>query len=245
MSDRGNSAPGRRCWAAVPFKGPVGSKRRLSGLLDPDERSRLSLAMLDDVLGALLAVPAIERVLLLRPTGSHHLPSQSSRLTIVNEDGEQGGPDRQDCLNWAIRQAQRMAQAEGATSLLIVPADLPLLSPSDLAALLDAAELAPIVIAPDRANDGTNALLLTPPSALDPSFGETSFGRHRERAEHAGLKYSVLERASLGLDLDTPTDLATLLTTGRDCRALRLLRELHVGSRLAQSELAQARNTTI
>jgi 2-phospho-L-lactate guanylyltransferase len=229
----------------VPFKGPAGSKRRLSSLLDADERSRLSLAMLEDVLGALLAVPAFERVLLLRPTASHHLPSQSSRLTIVNEAPEHGVADRKDGLNRALRQAQSMAQAEGADSLLIVPADLPLLSTSDLAALLDAAATAAVVIAPDGANNGTNALLLTPPCALDPSFGEASFVRHRRLADDAGLAYVTVERAGLALDLDTPADVSRLLATESGCRAARLLRELEVGRRLAGLEPVQARKTTI
>src|SRR5262245_5651736 len=64
----GQGHGGRRIWAAVPFKGPVGSKRRLASLLDEDERARLSLAMLDGVLDALLGVAGIERVLLLMPS---------------------------------------------------------------------------------------------------------------------------------------------------------------------------------
>ena len=67
MHDAGQAGEHRRVWAAVPFKGPVGSKRRLAGLLGPDARARLSLAMLDGVLEALLSVTGIDRVLLLRP----------------------------------------------------------------------------------------------------------------------------------------------------------------------------------
>ena len=51
-------------WAAVPFKGPIGSKRRLAPLLDQDERAWLSLAMLDDVLDAVAGlVPGQRRII--------------------------------------------------------------------------------------------------------------------------------------------------------------------------------------
>jgi 2-phospho-L-lactate guanylyltransferase len=236
----------RRVWAAVPFKGPTGSKRRLSGLLDERERARLSLAMLDDVLETLLAMSSIERVLLLRPAGAQHVPSQSSRLTIVRESAGGDGQGAGDNLNGAIRQAQRLARTEGADSLLIVPADLPMVDADDLMALLQAARSAPVVIAPDRRSGGTNALLLSPPDALGPSFGEASFERHRRLAGAAGLSQVVVDRAGLSLDLDTPADVAVLLTDdGRPGRTARFLRDLKVQSRLDDLTLAQARNTTI
>ncbi len=64
-----------------------------------------------------------------------------------------------------------------------------------------------VVIVPDRHGTGTNALLLTPPDAIEPAFGPGSFARHRELAGTAG----VAELPSLTLDIDTPEDLATLL----------------------------------
>jgi 2-phospho-L-lactate guanylyltransferase len=240
----------------VPFKGPVGSKRRLATLLDADERARLSLAMLDGVLEALLGVAGIERVLLLTPgpgsaailaasTGAARMAALPGRLTLVDEQVDSDGTMGRDNLNHALRQAQALATDGGADALLIVPADLPLVSVSDLQVLLDAAETASVVIAPDRAGDGTNALLLAPPDALTPSFGEASFGRHRALATAADLAQAVVERPGLGLDLDTPADVALLLATGRACRAAQLLHELGVAGRLDRLASAQARSTTI
>ena len=51
QAERGPASLGGRA-----VQGPGRSKRRLAGLLDEDERARLSLAMLDDVLEALLGV---------------------------------------------------------------------------------------------------------------------------------------------------------------------------------------------
>lgn len=240
-----DSAQSRRIWAAVPFRGPVGSKRRLAGLLDASERERLSLAMLADVLDVLLGADRIERVLLLTPSRDGVKVPAHERLRIMEEPRADGGHGGSGNLNAALRHAQRLAQSAGASSLTIVPADLPLLTPSDLDALLDAGDTAACAIAPDRAGLGTNALLLTPPTILAPSFGEASFVRHRHLAEAAGLKVPVVERPGLALDLDTPADVAALLAGHHAGRAAALLRALRVEHRLAELEPAQARSTTI
>ncbi|MDE3194365.1 MAG: hypothetical protein KGN00_11830, partial [Chloroflexota bacterium] len=89
----------------------------------------------------------------------------------------------------------------------LLPADLAALRADDVAALLEAAEEADVVIAPDRRARGTNALVLRPPDALEPLFGPDSFAAHREAASRAGLRVRVVERAGLALDLDEADDL--------------------------------------
>jgi 2-phospho-L-lactate guanylyltransferase len=234
-----------RTWAAVPFKGPAGSKRRLAGLLDADERGRLSLAMLDGVLDALLGVPAIERVLLLTPAAPDNLGRADGRLTVVPEPGLAAGPGVPGGLNPAVRHAGALARQGGAHRLLVMPGDLPLVTPADVAAMLDAAELASVAVAPDRAGDGTNTLLLAPPDAIAPCFGEGSFARHRALAETAGIAHAVVRRPGLALDLDRPEDVAFLLASGPEHPTTRLLRSLGVERRLSELLAGQARSTTI
>jgi 2-phospho-L-lactate/phosphoenolpyruvate guanylyltransferase len=243
MIDRARSP---RIWAVVPFRGPVGSKRRLAGLLDPAERERLSLVMLADVLDALLGVDRVERVLLLTASHEGGPWPEDERLTIVEEvSGTNGAGEDGSGLNAAVRQAQQVARSAGAEGLLILPADLPLLARADLEAILDAAASAQVVIAPDRAAEGTNALLLAPPDALAPSFGVRSYASHRHAAELAGLSVAIVERRALGLDLDTAEDVAALLDGPHGGRAARLLRELRVDRRLERLAPSQARSTTI
>jgi 2-phospho-L-lactate guanylyltransferase len=100
------------------------------------------------------------------------------------------------------------ALAERYDRVLLVPGDTPLVRPADLAGLLTAAP--GVVIVPDRHGTGTNALLLAPPDAIEPSFGEGSFARHLEAAEQAGVPHRVEEIRTLALDVDTPDDLAEL-----------------------------------
>jgi 2-phospho-L-lactate guanylyltransferase len=73
-----------------------------------------------------------------------------------------------------------------------------------------AAPGASVVIVPDRHGTGTNALLLSPPTILAPAFGEGSFERHNALARAAGVTPRVAQVRSLGLDVDTPDDLAAL-----------------------------------
>jgi 2-phospho-L-lactate guanylyltransferase len=129
-------------------------------------------------------------------------------------------------------QAQALAEAGGASRLLILPSDLPLISSEDVDALVAASERSAVVITPDRASEGTNALLLSPPLALIPSFGEASFDRHQQLAERASLEVAVVKRWGLALDLDTPADVLRLFAIGQECRAVRLLQNLDVTSRL-------------
>jgi 2-phospho-L-lactate guanylyltransferase len=240
MHNARRAEQGRRLWAAVPFKGPVGSKRRLAALLSPEERARLSLAMLDGVLEALLGVSVIERVLLLRPPATADSPRglpADARLTVVDEAAE-GYSDGRDNLNGTLVQAQALATSGGADALLILPADLPLVTSADLAAMLDAAAMAPIAIAPDRAETGTNALLLTPPMAIGPSFGEGSFQQHRRLAADTGLTIAVVHRPGLALDLDTPADVARLLALRPESQIVELLRAFQVEQRLVQAAVS-------
>jgi len=101
-----------------------------------------------------------------------------------------------------------VAQVYATRGVLVLPADLPLLSRQDVLALLDRAVKPPVVvIAPDRHRKGTNALLMAPAGLIDYDFGDNSFERHCARAIKAGARLEIVELPSLGLDLDLPEDL--------------------------------------
>jgi 2-phospho-L-lactate guanylyltransferase len=86
-----------------------------------------------------------------------------------------------------------------------------MLAPADLDALLahPAGERSALIV-PDRHGTGTNALLLTPPDVLAPSFGPDSRRRHLTDASAKGVPAEVVELESLALDVDTPDDLEAL-----------------------------------
>ena len=92
--------------------------------------------------------------------------------------------------------------------LLVLPGDTPLLDPAEVGSLLAIPRAVSIV--PDRHGTGTNALVLSPPDAIAPSFGPGSLKRHVAAAEAAGVASAVEELPTLMLDVDTGDDLAAL-----------------------------------
>jgi 2-phospho-L-lactate guanylyltransferase len=141
-------------------------------------------------------------VVISRDKGVRRLAKEAGAWALV-EAGSQ--------LNGAIRQARQWVVANGGESLLILPGDLPLLDLSDLTGMIALGQAAPVVvIAPDRRQEGTNALLLHPPGLMDVAFGENSFRKHLQAARQAGLEPHLYHSPTIAFDLDWPEDLAEL-----------------------------------
>ncbi len=193
-------------WAVVPVKRLDAAKRRLVGALDPAARRGLSLAMLADVLDALAATPGLDSTAVVSRDGDVAALARRRGLRVIPETGAG--------LNAAVAQAGNVLSAEGCARLLVMPADLPLAAPEEIAAVLAALPEAPgLTLVPDRHGVGTNALACAPPDAVAPSFGAGSFARHLEAARDAGIPATVLRLPGLGLDIDTPEDLRALTET--------------------------------
>lgn len=191
-------------WAVVPVKPLRRAKSRLREVLNVDQRAKLSQNMLIHTLDVLSKVKGIERTMVV---------SRDSRaLAVARDHGantvtEHGAPE----LNKALVRATLVAKGYGVSSLLVLPADLPLLEPEDLEAFISKAAPPPVVvIAPDRKGQGTNGLLCSPPDILEYDFGPHSFERHVGRARRAGARVEICEMPGFGLDLDEPEDLAML-----------------------------------
>lgn len=189
-------------WAIVPVKPMRKGKSRLGSVLDEGERVALSRDMLRHVLHALGGVERIERTLLVS--------RDAEVLALGRRHGARTLAERPPIdLNQALDQATRAALGSGATAVLILPADLPLVTPADIDALLDLADPPPVlVLAPDRHQDGTNALLSAPPGLIEYQFGPRSLSRHRTAAGAASIRVVECDRPGLALDLDLPEDLA-------------------------------------
>jgi len=118
-------------------------------------------------------------------------------------------------LNPALEEGRRRAVELGASTLLVLPADLPLLDAEDVLAVLEEAREGPsVTISPDGARSGTNGLLIRPPDVLPFAFGPDSFEAHLGAARGRGLDVRVCERPHLAFDLDTAGDLAHLKQSG-------------------------------
>ena len=185
-------------WAVVPLKRFADAKRRLASVLGPEARRHLSVLMLRDVLAVLTATPGLDRIVLATSE-----PSAADFGCPVIDDG--GGD-----LNAAIARAAAALEAAGVARMLVLPADVPLVTAPDIAQILAAGEAAPVVIVPDAKGIGTNALLLSPPAAIAPRFGADSRARHGVAARNLGLASRELRIPWLGFDVDRPEDLVQL-----------------------------------
>ena len=188
-------------WAIVPVKPMRRGKSRLAGLLSEEQRTTLNRYLLEHTLTVLNEISGIEHTLVVSRDPAALALTRSLGGRTVMEDG---APQ----FNTALKRATIVAQAQGARAVLILPADLPLVEPSDLEALLSQG-MTPsvVVISPDRRLDGTNGLFINPAGLIDYDYGPGSFQRHCQRAKDAGAKLVVVNSERIGLDLDLPEDL--------------------------------------
>ncbi len=184
-----------RTVAILPVKTFGRAKQRLTGGFS--NRPELAAAMVADVLHALSQVPELDEVIVVTAE-----PGATGTGAVIVHDPVEAGQSA------AALRGIDAALERGAERVLLVPGDCPALDPDEVSALL--AHDAGVVIVPDRHGEGTNALLLAPPDVMEPAFGEGSFARHTARAQAAGAVLEVAEVRSLGLDIDTPDDLAAL-----------------------------------
>lgn len=188
-------------WAIVPVKPLRRGKSRLAPVLSEDDRAALNERMLLHTIDTLKNVAELGEVLVVS--------RDPAALALAREHGartlqEDGAPH----LNVALVRATAVAQTYTATSVLVVPADLPQISAADISAMLRAGVDAPaVVIAPDHHHEGTNALYMNPAGLVEYHFGEGSFHAHQAAAAAAGAQVHILEMTSLAHDVDMPEDL--------------------------------------
>ena len=184
-----------KLWAVIPAKPAEEGKSRLAEVLTIAQRTRLNRRLFRNTLGIVCAVFPPERVLVVS--------RDPALLGIAAAAGAQALTEHGDDLNQALHQAADFPLITGG--LLAISADLPNLTADDLHALL--AEPGAVTIAPDRAGQGTNALLTTPAACIPYRFGENSFALHCAEAARINIVPRVISRPGLGQDLDTPEDL--------------------------------------
>jgi 2-phospho-L-lactate/phosphoenolpyruvate guanylyltransferase len=188
-------------WAIIPVKPLRSGKSRLAGALTADERAELNRTLLQHTLKTLSNLKEVEHVLVVSRDPQALTVARMYGARTVREDG-------QPHLNTALKRATVVAQVYATRGVLVLPADLPLISREDVLTLIEHATDPPVVvIAPDRHEKGTNALLISPSGLIEYDFGENSFQRHCQQVKEAGARLEVVNLPSLGLDLDLPEDL--------------------------------------
>ena len=207
--------------AVVPLKNLKLAKSRLSNILAEGERQELVLAMFDDVLVSLRESPFIEKIFLVADKYFNPIADVQTITEIKNRGYDE-----------AIIEALKDSRVNQAQAMLILPADLPLVSRDELDTLIRDQEDGSIRIAGARDQDGTNALVMKPPSLLATSFGVGSFERHKKFAKALSVKIEEVNLPGLSFDVDTQKDLIDFVQTKSDTRTYRFLDESGIIGRL-------------
>jgi 2-phospho-L-lactate guanylyltransferase len=183
----------------VPVKALAEAKGRLAPEVGPLQRRLLAIAMFEDVIAAVQAVPALEAPVVVSPDREVWRRADALGCRVVEEPPGAGD------LNGAL--AAAAASLDNGSPLLVVAADLPLASAAGLERVLEAAR-APVAVVPSHDGGGTNVLAWRDPASFAPSFGPDSAARHL--AVPGAVR---VEEPGLSLDVDTVEDLR--LVAGR------------------------------
>ena len=204
----------------LPVKDLNNAKKRLIGVLTPEERFALADAMLADTIRAVRGVRCAERIFVVTNYEPVMQLAEENQWEILREEQQISESDSVDA-------ASQICEQLSVTGLLRLPLDLPLMQSSDIDELLTVECQAPaLVIVPSRDGTGTNAMMRTPPTLFPSHFGSGSFAKHLAEAERAHARVMVRHNARVEMDVDDEADLRALLEhdlsgteTGRWLRA--------------------------
>lgn len=206
----------------VPAKPLASALSRLSAVLDGPARIAIQQAMLTDVLCAAGDLTATVTVVTADPTVA--ALAEAYGASVVPEPHPPTG------INAAVAHGIAAIRAE---RVLVVMGDLPLASGRDLEELVASAPDHGIAIARSLEGTGSNAMVITPSTAMSTFFGPGSLDRHRAAARRQALECVEQTIPGLALDIDTPRDLAEFLAMGGDSHTRRMCQALDLRERLA------------
>ncbi len=188
-------------WVIIPVKPLARAKSRLAPVLSPEQRSQLAELLMRHAIRVVKPIKEVAGVLVIsRDTKALSIARDMGAHTVQ----ESGTPE----LNHALMRATQVVRGFRGDAVLILPADLPLISPEDVIGMIELGhEDNSIVIATDSREDGTNAMLTRPPGLIPYSYGVGSYQRHMMAAREVGAVVRRFHSERLMLDIDVPTDL--------------------------------------
>jgi 2-phospho-L-lactate guanylyltransferase len=222
-------------WALIPVKSLDRAKSRLAPVLNASERRVLAVLMLQDVLEQAIQCPLVEHIAVVTADTDIAGMLRKWPVRVIDEQQPRG-------QSRAVRYACDRLAAAGASSVVVLSADIPTALASEVGELLQAATRSPsVVVATDRHGTGSNGLALSPPTAIHPCFGHNSLRRHHESAARNGVPVATLRLRGLALDIDDPSDLMLLLQPSSACRSGEFLISWGIADRVRRHLAATAR----
>lgn len=203
-------------FAILPVKSPKNAKQRLTGFLAVEQRETLARMLYRQTLAALCQAEGIDRVVVATSDSEIAEHARQSGALVFEEYEQISHSASADA---ACLRAMEM----GASTVLLVPIDVPTVTPADFTRLAASARPGLIVV-PSSDGTGTNALVRTPPNCIESRFGPGSCRAHLDQALSKGLSADVLRLPGLMFDIDTPEDVAELLSRPQHCQVSSFLR---------------------
>jgi 2-phospho-L-lactate/phosphoenolpyruvate guanylyltransferase len=187
-------------WAAVPVKEFIGAKQRLSALLTPEQRQALAAIMLEDVLAALADADLAGIIVnTLDPVAAELARRYGAR--VITDEARSGHTG-------AVAAMARVLAREGSAAMLAMPGDIPRVTAAEVNAVLAARLPAPsFTIVPAHDEQGSNAVLCSPPEVIPLRFGDDSYFPHLATARRHGIEPTIVPQPGIALDIDHPVDL--------------------------------------
>jgi 2-phospho-L-lactate guanylyltransferase len=192
------------------------AKMRLSGVLTQKQREAFTLAMLEDVLKAVKA-SKVSNIVLVSSDEEVKKLAEKFEVTYL-EDSEHE-------INKAVKLATEWCLANNADCILVLPADVPLVTAQDVNSILELASKTNLMVVSPSGTGGTNALLLSPPDLVLTRFGAESFEEHKKEATKAGAMVRVFRSERVALDVDVFEDLEKLRKSEADTVSGRFLQK--------------------
>jgi len=216
-------------WAIIPVKEFDGAKHRLSDLLSPHERLVLAATMLADVLDAVAGCRHLAGVMIVTIDPNATVLGQNIGARILTEGARDGHTG-------SVNAGRRLLAREGRGGMITIPGDIPAVRAGEIDAVLSAHLAAPsFTISPAHDDQGSNAVVCSPPESVPLRFGDDSFFPHLDAARRRGIEPTVTRQPGIAMDIDHPVDLALFLRLPQSMgtRTRALLDELGVPARLA------------
>jgi 2-phospho-L-lactate/phosphoenolpyruvate guanylyltransferase len=215
-------------YAIVPVKKITFSKKRLSKLLDLKQRKILTVAMLKDVVAALKSADVAKIVLV---SSDLEVKELARELAVLFFSPSKYG------LNFAVDEASKWCVKAGADSVIIIPADIPLISKQDINLIIQLGNLGgeTVVLSPSNCG-GTNALFLKPPNLISASFGYKSFQNHYFQSKTKKVAVKIFYSRSVAIDIDDPKDLQELFESNIQTESKLLLEKMGFANRKSRMQ---------
>ena len=199
-------------WVLLPLKQFTRAKKRLEDVLSLEQRSALFAAMVNDVLSVLSNHEDIDGITIIADDLSAQKLATQYNVEYLSETELNANG-----LNQAVASSVQHLYSHDKNDLFVIHGDLPLISADEITQLISSHKRSlldskkALTIVPDINHKGSNCLLISPAKEMEFFYGKDSFEQHSQFAIDNDFALEVLEFSGLTRDIDSSSDLDSLI----------------------------------